>query len=131
MTKDQLMYLPHLSAEVFARILRLCENGISSTKDLVRAYSCSSIFNICHFAVKQTKKVEIQSQKSSNVSTWRRSPILENHWLLSHLAEHPSLFQSLLSTVFSTVLFDTSSDQWTLSKALYGLMIVQREVSKR
>ncbi|KAI8879866.1 hypothetical protein K501DRAFT_255961 [Backusella circina FSU 941] len=130
MTKEQLMRLPHLSAEVFVNIIKICENGVSSTNDLVRAYSCSSIFNICQAAIKQTEKLEKPAPQSSNISTWKRSTgasISENHWLKSHLDEHPSLLQSLLSTIFSIVLFDNGSDQWSLSKPLYGLMILQRE----
>ncbi|KAL9545414.1 hypothetical protein MBANPS3_007153 [Mucor bainieri] len=137
LSREQLMAIPSISPEAFLYLMQACEQGVESTDSLVRSHACSSIFNICSYVIKETEKAEREAQKSStsDASSRRRSSVASgninqiagNHWLMSYLRQFTQTLPTLMSTVFSLVLFDDNSDQWSLSRPLYGLMLLQRE----
>lgn len=132
LSREQLMAIPHVSAEAFLYIMRACEQGVESTDSLIRAHACTSILNICSFVIKETEKAERETGSNTVDSTTRRrssvvSPIPGNHWLMTYFRQFPQTLPSLLSNVFNLVLFEDNSDQWSLSRPLYALMLLQRE----
>ncbi|RCH78939.1 Exportin 7, partial [Rhizopus stolonifer] len=137
LTREQLMAMPNISPEAFVYLMQACEQGVESSNSLVRAHACSAIYNICSFVVKETEKAEREAQNasSSDPLVRRRSSVASNnnnqisgsHWLVAYLAQFNQTLPSLLATVFGLVLFDDNSDQWSLSRPLYALMLLQRD----
>jgi exportin-7 len=136
------MCMPSVSPEAFLYLVKACESGVESSDSVVRSHACSSIYNICTFVVKETEKMERGNQNSSSsnnseamLARRRRSSVASqssmggNHWLINYLQQTPATLPSLFSTVFNLVLFDDSSDQWSLSRPLYALILLQRDVS--
>ncbi|CEP19967.1 hypothetical protein [Parasitella parasitica] len=143
LSREQLMAIPNIQAEAFLYLMNACEQGVESSDSLVRAHACSAVFNICSFVVKETEKAEREAQNSStsnsSLSTRRRSSVASgnlnhitgNHWLMSYMQQFTQTLPSLMATVFNLVLFDDNSDQWSLSRPLYGLMLLQRDYMVR
>lgn len=135
LTREQLMTMPNIPPEAFLYIMQACEQGVESMDSLIRAHACSAIYNICSYVVKETEKAEREAQSASNDPLSRRrssvasssNQLPGNHWLMNYLRQFNQSLPSLLSTVFNLVLFDDSSDQWSLSRPLYVLMLLQRD----
>ncbi|KAI9353121.1 armadillo-type protein [Pilaira anomala] len=132
LSREQLMAIPHVSPEAFLYIMQACEQGVESIDSLIRAHACTSILNICSFVIKETEKAERETSSNTVDPTSRRrssvvSPIHGNHWLMTYFRQFPQTLPSLLSNVFNLVLFDDNSDQWSLSRPLYALMLLQRD----
>lgn len=134
LSREQLMAMPSISPDAFLYLMQACEQGVESTDSLIRAHACSSIYNICNYVVKETEKAEREASSNSGDQLLRRrssgvSPnqISGTHWIMSYFRQFPQTLPTLLSTVFNLVLFDDNSDQWSLSRPLYALMILQRE----
>lgn len=128
------MAMPSISPEAFLYLMQACEQGVESSDSLIRAHACSSIYNICSYVVKETEKAERDANSSSaEQSSRRRSSVIPpnqisgNHWIMSYFRQFPQTLPTILSTVFNLVLFDDNSDQWSLSRPLYALMLLQRE----
>lgn len=127
------MAMPSIPAEAFLYLMQACEEGVKSSDSLIRAHACSSVFNICSFVIKGTEKAEREARSSTADSSSRRrssvvSPQLPgSHWIMGYFGQFPQTLPSLLSTVFNLVLFDDNSDQWSLSRPLYSLMLLLRE----
>jgi exportin-7 len=133
------MAMSSISPEAFLYIMQACEQGVESTDSLIRAHACSAIYNICSYVVKETEKAERETQHNSSTSvdplSRRRSSVASsstnqisgNHWIMNYFRQFTQTLPSLLSTVFNLVLFDDNSDQWSLSRPLYALMLLQRE----
>ncbi|KAI9275093.1 armadillo-type protein [Helicostylum pulchrum] len=133
LSREQLMAMPSIPAEAFLYLMQACEEGVKSSDSLIRAHACSSVFNICSFVIKGTEKAEREARSSTADSSSRRrssvvSPQLPgSHWIMGYFGQFPQTLPSLLSTVFNLVLFDDNSDQWSLSRPLYSLMLLLRE----
>lgn len=134
------MAMPSISPEAFLYIMQACEQGVESSDSLIRAHACSAIYNICSYVVKETEKAEREAQhnassspqtlsrrRSSVASSSNNNQISGNHWIMNYFRQFTQTLPSLLSTVFNLVLFDDNSDQWSLSRPLYALMLLQRE----
>lgn len=134
------MGMPSISPEAFLYIMQACEQGVESSDSLIRAHACSAIYNICSYVVKETEKAEREAQhnassspqtlsrrRSSVASSSNNNQISGNHWIMNYFRQFTQTLPSLLSTVFNLVLFDDNSDQWSLSRPLYALMLLQRE----
>jgi exportin-7 len=105
-TKEQITFTASiLPSDAFLYILEACEQGLGSS--LVLKHACSAITSICTFAIQDK----------------------EEKWFLSLLNSFPHVLPRLLTTVFGFILFDDNNDQWQLSRPLYTLVLLQRDVS--
>ncbi|KAI8975114.1 armadillo-type protein [Mycotypha africana] len=149
LAREQLMELPTISPEAFVYLMQACEQGIESSDTIVRSHACSAVFSICSFAIKETEKAEIQrdtvtsssspTASHNNLSTRRQrrsSAFLQqqqqqhsqqSHWIVNYLQQFPQTLPTLLACIFHLILFEDNSDQWTLSRPLYALMLLQRD----
>jgi exportin-7 len=133
LTREQLMSMASISPEAFLYLMQACEQGVESSDTLIRDHASSAIFNVCSFVIKEAEKVEREAQSTSDPLARRRSSVTSghqipgNHWMMAYLRQFPQTLPTLFSAVFNLVLFDNSSDKWSLSRSLYGLMMLQKE----
>lgn len=127
------MAIPNISPEAFLYIVQACEQGVESSDTLIRDHASSSIFNMCSFVIKEVEKVEREAQSTTDPLARRRSSVASgnqipgNHWIVAYLRQFPQTLPTLFSSVFNLVLFDNTSDKWSLSRSLYALMLLQKE----
>lgn len=154
---EQMLVDPSMPAEAFLYIFESCERGVESSDSWIRTHACSTINNICTSVIVETQKADLffrheplssssllstdptQSNSSnSNSGGSPTSPTIRKHrkksqqqgaWFLDYLNRFPHVLHSLLSTLFGLILFDDNNDQWQLSRPLYTLVLLQRDVS--
>jgi hypothetical protein len=73
--------------------------------------ACSAIDHICTFVIQQTAK-----QKP------------KQHWLLSYLTQYQNVLPYLFTANFSAVLFEERQNQWSLSRPLLCLILLNPDV---
>lgn len=126
--------MPSISPEAFLYIVQACDKGAESSDSLICAHACSSIYNICSYVILQTEKSEREASTEDALTRRRSSAasdISSNHWLMQYVRQFTQALPTLLSTIFSLVLFEDNSDQWSLSRPLYGLMLLQKEYATK
>lgn len=142
-TQEQLTALPSLAPDTFLYIMEACEQGVESSENYIRSHACAAIDNICKFVVRESQKSERpffggnaagSSNGSPNSPPGRRRSSSSKqapatHWLMAYLQQFSNILPTLFVTVFNLVLFDDNQDQWTLSRPLYSLTLLQREAS--
>jgi exportin-7 len=133
------MAMPNISPEAFLYLMQTCEQGVESTDSLIRAHACSSIYNLCSYVVKETEKAGREAQQNttaadplarrrrSSVASGNINQIAGDHWLMRYFRQYTQTLPTLLSAVFNLILFDDNCDQWSLSRPLYALILLQRE----
>ncbi|KAI9028957.1 armadillo-type protein [Phycomyces nitens] len=132
-THEQFMALPSLSPDTFLYMMRACEQGVESTETWVRSHACSAVNNVTSFVAKETEKAELQRASLAGNSSpdvdRRRSSVTfpSTHWLMGYLAQFPHVLPSLFATLFGLILFDDNTEQWSLSRPLYAIMLLQKE----
>lgn len=120
-----MMMDPTMPAEAFLYILQACEEGVESTDSWIRTHACSTINNICTFILGETEKAELrhEGKPEKKKTEANQSPCL------AYIAQYPHLLPKLLSTLFGLILFDENNDQWQLSRPLYSLVLLERDVT--
>ena len=138
-TQEQLTALPTLEPSTFLYLMQGCELAVESSESFILSHACAAINNICTFVAQETEKSEIR--KSIDADETSPAPSVERrrssnakpatHWLMSYLNQFPQILPSLLVTILNLVLFDDTQDQWALSRPLYVLMLLQKEVREK
>lgn len=116
--EQQLMAMPHVSPEIFLHLIQACEQGIESMDQVVFSHACSAINHICCYVIGETERLTRQQQR-------RRSS--QQHWLITYLAQFRHVLPALLTSLLQILLFDDKADQWTLSRPLYPLILLERD----
>ncbi|KAI9470807.1 MAG: armadillo-type protein [Benjaminiella poitrasii] len=138
LTREELMAMPNIPSDAFVYIMQASEQGVESSDSVIRGHACTAIYNICSYLIKEAEKAEREKETTSPSTTTtistpsihirRRSSIAGAHWLTAYIHhQYPQTLPTLMFTVFNLVLFDDNSDQWTLSRPLYGLVFLQRD----
>jgi exportin-7 len=139
---EQMMVDPNMPPEAFLYILQACEQGVESSDNWIRTHACSAINNICTFVITETEKAELRQleessdnkekeavEKTGGGRKARRRSTIQGVWFLNYLSQFPQVLPKLLTTLFGLILFDDNNDQWQLSRPLYSLVLLQRDVS--
>ncbi|GBC18414.2 uncharacterized protein OCT59_006460 [Rhizophagus irregularis] len=113
-TNEHMMALSSMNSNAFLYIMRALAEGIQQFDILLQflhgsqcSAACSAIDHICTFVIQQTAK-----QKP------------KQHWLLSYLTQYPNILPYLFTANFSAVLFEERQNQWSLSRPLLCLILL-------
>ncbi|TPX35726.1 hypothetical protein SmJEL517_g01976 [Synchytrium microbalum] len=109
-SSEQLQSLTDLPAPAFTYILRASAEGLRSLDTMISSQACSTIDHIASYVFKQT----VTGKPS-------------NHFLVQRAQEIPSMFPHLLMKLLEVVLFEDSPNQWSLSRPLLPLILLQKE----
>jgi exportin-7 len=101
---------------------------------------CTTLDHIVSFLFKQlTQKGEFQVYRSSFLDSHlfsgkksRRGSInsREGEVFLQVLEQHPEILQQILSTVLNIIMFEDCRNQWSMSRPLLGLILLNEDVNK-
>lgn len=121
-SNEQMMIDPNLPAEAFLYILEACEIGIESSDPYIRTHACTTLNNILTFVVQERERAQPKEKEMK-----KRRP---SHTLvLNYFTQFPQVLPRMLTSVFGMILFDDNNDQWQLSRPLYTLVLLERDVS--
>lgn len=87
--------------------------------------SSSSSTTTSSFLATSPTSTATSATSSSAVSSFAGYP----YWCLETIQACPSMVTSLFISLYSLILFDENNDQWQLSRPLYVLILVQKEVT--
>lgn len=107
-SSEQMMMYNQLPPEAFLYIIASCEQGIESDDTLIRSHACSTILHLCTFVIEKKAK---------------------DVWFLNYFEQFPHVVPQLLTHLFGLILFDDHHDPWQLSRPLYALVLLDRNVS--
>ena len=126
--REQLFALPSLRLEDFLYIVEVCELGVDSLDNAVRSYACSALDRLLTRVAKEREKAKL-GREAVSATARRWSSAASNHWVHLYLEQNPQVLPSILTVLFSLVLFDDSAKIFALSRPLYASMVLQKEVS--
>jgi exportin-7 len=151
-SRDQLMALPSPpSPEIFVYLMEACEQGLEVNESMIRSHTCTAFYNLCTFVIHQSEKQQtnpsqLRRRSSSTMAAsliafapsaassnqlvlQQRGNGNETHWLIVYLNQYPRILPTIMASIFYLVLFEDNNDQWSLSRPLYTLIYLQRDVS--
>jgi len=118
LAQDHMSFLATLEPNVFLYILSSISEGLTALDTMVCTGCCATLDHIVTYLFKQL------SQKGKKT---RRNMSVNNEVFLQVLELHPEILQQILSTVLNVIMFEDCRNQWSMSRPLLGLILLNEE----
>jgi len=107
---------------VFVYILSTISEGLTAFDSLISTSCCSALDHIITFLFKQlTKKKRASPTNIENIS--------QDITLIQVYQQQPQVFQQMLTNVLNIVIFEDCRNQWSMSRPLLGLILLNEQVN--
>ncbi|XP_045506236.1 exportin-7 [Colias croceus] len=122
LAQDHMPYLASLQPEATLYILSSISEGLTALDTSVCTGCCATLDHIVTYLFKQLV------QKSSNkVSNPRQAAPETSNMFIEVLQRRPEIMQQLLATVVNVIMFEERCNQWSMSRPLLGLILLNEE----
>ncbi|CAB3396860.1 unnamed protein product [Caenorhabditis bovis] len=118
--QDNMPFITNLSVDIFCAILRSIHSGLSSVDAVVITSACSSLDTILNYLYRRlTRNTPIPVKTGVEP---------EGDNIVLAVKEHPEILADMLQTVITSMMFGEVKCQWSLSRPLLGLILIQEDV---
>ncbi|GLJ18772.1 hypothetical protein SUGI_0335220 [Cryptomeria japonica] len=105
----------NLDTSTFAHIVGSLESGLKSLDVNISTQSASAVDNLAAFYF-------------NNITVGETPALPAAVNLARHIAECPNLFPEILKTLFEIVLFEDCANQWSLSRPMLSLILINEQI---
>ncbi|XP_063632313.1 exportin-7-B [Cydia splendana] len=124
LAQDHMAFLASLQPEATLYVLSSISEGLTALDTSVCTGCCATLDHIVTYLFKQLV------QKSSNKIPHGRQPETSNMFI-QVLQQRPEIMQQLLATVLNVIMFEDCCNQWSMSRPLLGLILLNEEQFSR
>ncbi|CAH2100549.1 unnamed protein product [Euphydryas editha] len=122
LAQDHMPFLASLQPDATLYILSSISEGLTALDTSVCTGCCATLDHIVTYLFKQLV------QKTSNkVPNPRQPPPETSNMFIEVLQRRPEIMQQLLATVLNVVMFEERCNQWSMSRPLLGLVLLNEE----
>ncbi|ULT89570.1 hypothetical protein L3Y34_008181 [Caenorhabditis briggsae] len=118
--QDNMPFVTNLSVDVFCSLLRSIHSGLSSVDAIVITSACSSLDTILNYLYRRLTRSTPPTNKVG------MDPEGDN--ILIAIKQHPDILAKMLQAVITLMMFGEVKCQWSLSRPLLGLILIQEDV---
>jgi len=119
LAQDHMSFLATMEPQVFMYILSSITEGLTALDTMVCTGCCATLDHIVTHLFKQ------MSMKAGKVRRGQTLP--ENDALVQVVKMHPEILQQMLSTVLNILMFEDCRNQWSMSRPLLGLILLNED----
>ncbi|XP_066902464.1 exportin-7 isoform X5 [Halyomorpha halys] len=119
LAQDHMSFLSTLEPNVFLYILSSISEGLTALDTMVCTGCCASLDHIVTYLFKQITN-KGKKRRPLNQTT-------PNDMFLQVLELHPEILQQILSTVLNVIMFEDCRNQWSMSRPLLGLILLNED----
>ncbi|XP_053407063.1 exportin-7-like [Mercenaria mercenaria] len=118
LAQDHMTFISNLEPQVFLYILSTISEGLTALDTMVCTGCCATLDNIITYLFKK-----LTSKKKKNSP----SSMPDSEAFLRILELHPEILQQMLQTVLNIIMFEDCRNQWSMSRPLLGLILLNEE----
>ncbi|XP_074039038.1 ran-binding protein 16 isoform X1 [Leptinotarsa decemlineata] len=129
LAQDHMTFLANLEPQVFLYVLSSISGGLTAlggqlnnfTDTMVCTGCCATLDHIVSYLFKQLTQKVYPGKK-------QRIPMAPNNDVFLKVLEvHPEILQQILSTVLNVIMFEDCRNQWSMSRPLLGLILLNED----
>nr|KAG5695795.1 hypothetical protein BaRGS_013393 [Batillaria attramentaria] len=118
LAQDHMSFIASLEPQVFLYILSTISEGLVALDTMVCTGCCATLDNIITYLFRC-----LTSKKKKTGP----DGLMNNEAFLRILEHHPEILQQMLSTVLNIIMFEDCRNQWSMSRPLLGLILLNEE----
>merc|ERR1712183_666049 len=123
LAQDHMAFLATLEPQVFLYILASISEGLQALDTMVCTGCCATLDHIVTYLFKKVTNKVWEGKKSRGNS--QTSP--ENDPLVAVIKMRPEILQQMLQTVLNIIMFEDCRNQWSMSRPLLGLILLNED----
>ena len=120
LTADHMSFISMLEPRVFLYMLSTISDGLSAIDSIISTNCCSSLDHILTYLFKIFSKQKRNHQQQ----TQQQQP----NALMQVYQQQSQIFQQVLTTVINIIVFEECRNQWSMSRPLLGLILLNEQV---
>lgn len=121
LAQDHMVFLSTLEPRVFLYILSSISEGLTALDTMICTGCCTTLDYIVTYLFKQLyQKGGYPGRKNAVVPGG-------GELFVEVLKQHPEILQQILSTVLNMIMFEDCRNQWSMSRPLLGLILLNEE----
>lgn len=118
-------FLASLEPQVFLYILSSISEGLNALDTMVCTGCCTTLDHIVTYLFKWISKTTKKTPNGGHLNNAINSR--EGEQCLKVLEMHPEILQQMLSTILNIIMFEDCRNQWSMSRPLLGLVLLNEE----
>lgn len=152
LAQDHMSFLAGLESHVFMFILSSISEGLSALDSMVCTGCCSTLDHIVSYLYKWLTKAykKVAAVSGQSLETHLMGPVgsgnvsslmfsvgqlsglsVDAENCIKILKMHPEILQQMLSTILNIMMFEECKNQWSMSRPLLGLILLNEEYFTR
>uniref|UniRef100_A0A6I8NG61 RAN binding protein 17 n=1 Tax=Ornithorhynchus anatinus TaxID=9258 RepID=A0A6I8NG61_ORNAN len=120
LTQDHMGFITSLEAHVLMYILTSISEGLTALDTIVSSSCCTSLDYIVTYLFKHIAKEGKKSLRCREVSQ-------DGQRLLHFMQQNPDILQQMMSVLMNTIVFEDCRNQWSVSRPLLGLLLLNEK----
>ncbi|KAJ8686986.1 hypothetical protein QAD02_022780 [Eretmocerus hayati] len=122
LAQDHMAFLSTLEPRVFLYILSSISEGLTALDTMICNGCCVTLDHIVTYLFKQL-------YQKAGMYPGKKNPVVPSggDLFLQVLKQHPEILQQILSTVLNVIMFEDCRNQWSMSRPLLGLILLNEE----
>lgn len=121
LAQDHINFLSNLEPHIFLYILSSISEGLTALDTMVCTGCCATLDHIVTYLFKRLSK----TGKKTRPAPGQVPP--NGEACLRVLELHPEILQQMLSTILNIIMFEDCRNQWSMSRPLLGLILLNEE----
>ncbi|XP_012940207.1 exportin-7 isoform X2 [Aplysia californica] len=117
LAQDHMTFISNLEPQVFLYLLSSISEGLTALDTMVCTGCCATLDNIITYLFRR-----LVNKKKKNPNQ-----VPDSEAFLCILELHPEILQQMLSTVLNIIMFEDCRNQWSMSRPLLGLILLNEE----
>lgn len=118
LANDHMTFISNLEPQVLFYILTTISEGLTALDTMVCTGCCATLDTIITYLFKR-----LTSKKKKD----HQGTVPDSTAFLRILELHPDILQQMLSTVLNIIMFEDCRNQWSMSRPLLGLILLNEE----
>lgn len=115
LTADHMAFVSMLEPQVFLYILGTISDGLSSVDSVISTSCCTALDHMISYLFKCLSKQKRQQQQ-------QLVPLIQVY------QREPTVFHQLMTTLINIIIFEDCRNQWSMSRPLLGLILLNEDV---
>ncbi|XP_048190081.1 ran-binding protein 17 isoform X3 [Perognathus longimembris pacificus] len=121
LTQDHMGFITNLEAPVLLYVLTSISEGLTTLDTVVSSSCCTSLDYIVTYLFKHIAK---EGKKTLRC----REAVQAGQRLLHFMQQNPDVLQQMMSVLMNTIVFEDCRNQWSVSRPLLGLILLNEKV---
>lgn len=135
LAQDHMAFLAQLEPPVFLYVLSSISEGLTALDSMVCTGCCGTLDFIVTYLFKQLTQKAYPGKKSVTAGQRTSTSVVggaggaqpSGDMFLKVLEHHPEILQQILSTVLNVIMFEDCRNQWSMSRPLLVLILLNEE----